>query len=88
MEMLWFPEAASWRTVFEREVVKFPNTTHDDQVDALAYAVQVYKSLPSWVSKPREPETDGEIMAAHHKKIASENKRKKFQHTVHTRPYR
>ena len=43
--------------------------------DALAYGVQVYKTLPPWIKEKREPETDAEIMAAHRKKIAAQNRR-------------
>ncbi len=63
-EMVWFPRAAAWLVEFERELTKFPKTTHDDQVDALAYAVQVYKTLPPWISKPKEPVTMHERIAA------------------------
>lgn len=76
-EMVWFPRAAAWSVDFEREVTKFPNTTHDDQVDALAYGVQVYKTLPPWIQERREPETDAEIMIAHRAKVAAQNLRNK-----------
>ncbi len=76
MEMLWFPAAASWRAEFEREITKFPKTTYDDQVDALAYGVQVYKSLPSWIAKKREPVTMEERVTAHRKELAKANTRK------------
>ena len=79
MEMLWFPKRALWLQDFERELLKFPHTTFDDQVDVLGYGVQVYKNLPSWIHKKREPETDAEIMKAHHEKIGRENLRKKIQ---------
>ncbi len=77
VEMLWFPTAAAWRTDFERELTKFPNTTHDDQVDMLGYGVQVYKNLPSWIERPKEPVTMEEKVIAHRKELAKTNKRNK-----------
>lgn len=73
-ENLWFPRLASWLRDFEREVVKFPNTTHDDQVDALAYAVQVYKDLPEYLSeKKKEPTTLDEKVQANMEEMAKKN---------------
>jgi predicted phage terminase large subunit-like protein len=63
-EMVWFPRSASWLVDFEREVTRFPKTTHDDQVDALAYGVQVFKTLPGWIQKEREPVTMEERVQA------------------------
>tara|TARA_R110002020_G_scaffold1690_5_gene7693 strand:- start:6901 stop:8631 length:1731 start_codon:yes stop_codon:yes gene_type:complete len=63
-EMLWFPRIAAWLPDFERELTKFPNTTHDDQVDAVSYGVQVYKNLPAWLEKKREPVTMEERIKA------------------------
>lgn len=75
---LWFPRLASWLRDFEREVTKFPNTTHDDQVDALAYAVQVYKELPEYLhEKPKEPETLEEKVHANMLAMAKQNLRGK-----------
>lgn len=75
-ENVWFPKLASWLRDFEREVVKFPNTTHDDQVDALAYAVQVYKALPEYLATPeKEPETLDEKVAANMKAMAKQNQK-------------
>lgn len=79
MEMLWFPRKAAWIKDFEREITKFPNTTHDDQVDALAYAVQVYKGLPILRERKREPETMSEIMTEHIETLAKQNKRRKIR---------
>lgn len=42
---LWLPSAASWLADFEAEVLSFPAGAHDDQVDALAYAVGVIGGL-------------------------------------------
>jgi predicted phage terminase large subunit-like protein len=76
-EMLWFPKNADWLIDFEREVTKFPKTTHDDQVDALAYGVQVYKGMPQIIVKPKEPVTMEERVEAHRKELAAKNKRAK-----------
>lgn len=76
-EMLWFPRKAEWLTEFEREVTKFPKTTHDDQVDALAYGVQLYKNLPAWIHRPKEPVTMEEKIQAHRKELAGFGKKKR-----------
>lgn len=75
--MVWFPESADWKTVFETEVTKFPNATHDDMVDVLAYAVQIFKTLPMFIHKPREPETPMEKAIAHRDELARKNLRGK-----------
>jgi predicted phage terminase large subunit-like protein len=35
---VWFPKHAPWLGELERELLAFPNSGHDDQVDALSYA--------------------------------------------------
>jgi len=35
---VWFPKHAHWLGELERELLAFPNSGHDDQVDALSYA--------------------------------------------------
>lgn len=42
-----FPRFAPWLPAFESELLSFPNGAHDDQVDALAYAVRMASSLVS-----------------------------------------
>lgn len=73
--MLWFPRDAEWLQEFESELTKFPNTTHDDQVDALGYAVQVYKNLPPWIERKRDPVTPEEKAQAHIAELAGRNRR-------------
>ena len=36
---MFFPTKALWYDDLEREMLQFPDGEHDDQVDALAYAV-------------------------------------------------
>ena len=72
--VLWFPEAADWLASFERELTKFPKATHDDQVDALAYGVQVFKSLPVFIQRKPEPVTMEEKMQAHIEELSRKNK--------------
>ena len=36
-QVAW-PATAPWREALEAELLLFPNGTHDDQIDALAYA--------------------------------------------------
>jgi len=44
--LVWLPETAPWRDEFRKEVLGFPNATHDDQVDALSQFLE-------WLSSPR-----------------------------------
>ena len=73
--MLWFPKDAEWLREFEAELTKFPNTTHDDQVDALGYAVQVAKALPPWFDRKRDPVTMEERVQAHIQELAGRNRK-------------
>lgn len=43
---VWFNEKGAWLSELERELLAFPETAHDDQVDALAYAAAVMTSKP------------------------------------------
>ncbi len=43
---VWIPAGAWWTKVWVDEHAAFPNGTHDDQVDTLAYAVRV--SVTAW----------------------------------------
>jgi len=74
-EMVWFPKEAEWKTIFEREVTKFPNATHDDMVDCLGYGVQVYKTLPAWTARERDPETNDEKVWAHMRELSRKNRK-------------
>jgi predicted phage terminase large subunit-like protein len=44
---VWLPAGASWLDVWTSEAASFPNGSHDDQVDALAYAVRA--AVTQWV---------------------------------------
>lgn len=37
---VWFPATATWLGDLEHEMLSFPNSTHDDQVDAIVYGVR------------------------------------------------
>jgi hypothetical protein len=37
---VFHPRGASWLAEWEEELLAFPNGTHDDQVDTLAYAAR------------------------------------------------
>jgi predicted phage terminase large subunit-like protein len=56
MKQLFFPEigSAAWYPEFEKEVLRFPNATHDDQVDVLAYACQEFFNLPSYIKREED----------------------------------
>lgn len=44
-------KAAPWWRVFEAEALAFPTGTHDDQCDAVVYAVQLVSNLPWFTDK-------------------------------------
>ena len=56
--IVYFPKRAPWLTEWEDELVAFPNGTHDDQVDTLAYAVQQLNSGTLGVKKPHDEDDD------------------------------
>ena len=53
MKQLFFPAIGSteWYTEFEKELLKFDNATHDDQVDVLAYGCQEFFNLPAYLDR-------------------------------------
>jgi predicted phage terminase large subunit-like protein len=65
---VWLPAGAWWTKVFVDEAAAFPNGSHDDQVDTLAYAVRVAITkaapalLPPPVSQPRDEGVDLETV--------------------------
>lgn len=64
MRQLFFPEvgAADWYPEFEKELLRFPNASHDDQVDVLAYAVQEFTNLPAYIGrKEYAPGVQGQV---------------------------
>jgi predicted phage terminase large subunit-like protein len=48
---VWLPAGASWLDEWVSEAAAFPNGSHDDQVDTLAYAVRI--GVTGW--QPRAP---------------------------------
>jgi len=48
--LVFLPKQAPWRTAFIREVCAFPNTKHDDQVDALTQLVAWFRAPNSFRS--------------------------------------
>jgi len=51
---VFFPKDAPWLEAFENELVDFPNTTHDDQVDVCAYAAIEFEKIPKRVRYENE----------------------------------
>jgi predicted phage terminase large subunit-like protein len=80
---VWFPKNAEWLSDFEAELTKFPLATHDDQVDVLAYGVEVFQHLPAFVVKDREPETMDEKVQAHRKQLARKNTKRKSLRSIY-----
>jgi predicted phage terminase large subunit-like protein len=53
--LVWFPKAASFLVALEAELLAFPQSKHDDQVDSISQALAFkmgYDSTMSWVSDP------------------------------------
>ena len=48
---VWFPHDVSWLADLESELLSFPHGAHDDQVDAMAYAVAFASNHNLWLSK-------------------------------------
>lgn len=53
-ERVWLPAHASWLSVYESELLGFPTTAHDDQVDVTSYAVHV-ADQPEWSAVDASP---------------------------------
>jgi len=71
---VFFPEVAEWRKDWDQELVKFPKGAKDDQVDTLAYAVQVWVDLPITTRVEKaEPATMQERVEAHVEKLTRKN---------------
>ena len=43
-----FPKAADWLDVYLKELISFPNSKHDDQVDSTVFALSWMTSNPQW----------------------------------------
>lgn len=83
-QALWFPRKADWLADLEDELTKFPNSTHDDQVDAVAYGVQVFKTMPDFTKYKRKPKPERgtiEEMVEHRKKLQRKARQRK-PHTI------
>ncbi|MFN3780690.1 MAG: phage terminase large subunit, partial [Candidatus Kapaibacteriota bacterium] len=44
---VYFRKGASWLDDFERELIEFPDSKHDDQVDAFSYISQIIEPISS-----------------------------------------
>lgn len=53
-ERVWLPSSASWLAGYEHELLSFPTTEHDDQVDVTSYAVHV-ADQPEWSAVDASP---------------------------------
>ena len=50
----WFPERASWLETWESELLGFPNSAHDDQVDCFSYAALEFGKRRRWAPRARD----------------------------------
>jgi len=44
---VWLPTEARWLNEFENELVAFPSSKHDDQVDALSQGILFFERYPT-----------------------------------------
>jgi predicted phage terminase large subunit-like protein len=51
---VYLPKGAHWLDPFLSEVAVFPNGAHDDQVDTLAYAVQMMQDIPTGLGRYKQ----------------------------------
>lgn len=51
---IYFPKDVHWLGELESELMTFPNGAHDDQVDALAYSVQMMQDIPAGLGTYRQ----------------------------------
>jgi predicted phage terminase large subunit-like protein len=60
---LWLPdvESASWVTDWIDELISFPNGTHDDVVDVVAYAARVVAAHWLPAEEPRRPRAEPDV---------------------------
>jgi predicted phage terminase large subunit-like protein len=64
---LILPENASWLADFERELLGFPNTRHDDQVDALSQLLNwLARRIDIWDLQPLDRPIVGPIVFSRH----------------------
>lgn len=63
---IFFPKDAPWIDEWCMELVKFPNARHDDMVDTLAYAVDIWQDIPVSIREPKQVPvtTDERALAA------------------------
>lgn len=80
-EEFWWMGEAAWTMDLEEEVLTFPDTEHDDQVDILAYAARVFEQLPKHNQYGREmpAATMGERIERHMQRLKKPG-RQRFNH--------
>lgn len=75
---LYVPQGAEWLETFIDECCKFPNATHDDQVDTLSYGVRVWERYPRYKLKAQE-DNSMEGKFARHRELLLRKKKAKRQ---------
>jgi len=84
MRQLFFPrkENAPFAEAFERELLGFPNATHDDQADVLAYACQEFLNTPVLKLKYEDLGGSAGKAARLREKLANKDFRKRPKHPI------
>jgi predicted phage terminase large subunit-like protein len=50
--LVFIPEEAEWVDEFVKELKKFPNAKHDDQVDTVSYGAEIFWNMSPWSIAP------------------------------------
>ena len=59
-----FPKAADWLDPYLKELISFPNSKHDDQVDSTVFALAVYlHELLSFPNAKYDDHVDSPVFA-------------------------
>lgn len=78
---VWWDRDEEWRARFEAELTAFPNGAHDDMVDALAYGVQVWETLPGAFRPAEKNDQSPEAAVRRHKdRILRKRAKKRARH--------
>lgn len=77
-----FPSEAPWLQEWEHEHLQFPNSSHDDQVDTGAYAVQILDLMPAKMPKSDDTPVTMQEKVDAYAEIRFGKKRKRKRHPI------
>lgn len=83
---VWFPRRAPWLGQLEHELLLFPEVTHDDATDCLAYGVIFANRRDMWVAPPKPklpPNSYGALLGM--EEIFDDTKKQRGAFTLHSK---